>query len=124
MGLEEIAGFDKQVEYLLFKITPRGEKMVELAQVSCWVRAQDVPPDKREWLLKSLQGEMRARERMGDAAYFKTVSLLEKINCYDKALAAMLDKAIDEHREHGRITWAAFRAAVAQAVDELEKGEL
>jgi hypothetical protein len=116
MGLEKIASFDKQVEYLLYKLSQDGAQPIGLAELSCWARAQDVPPNKRAWLLKSLEGEMRARERMGDAEYFNTLSLLEKINCYDKALAIMLDKGIDEHREHSRITWAAFRAAVAQTV--------
>lgn len=118
--LETLSGlpdFEHQVRFLLYKLSEDRAQNIGLSCVTQYETPETVPPAERNKVLSELKNEVRARARMGDAAYFDSTMLICKIAEYSEAL----DRIEQRYRAQGlldmRVTWMEFRRMVAKEID-------
>lgn len=104
--------YQQAVSFFLYKISKNGAHPIALNAISEYADAQQVPQAARPQLLRDLAAEVRARELLGDAAYFGTSSLIGKVMAYEDAM----NEIIDQHTKAGtrgmRLTWAEFQRMI------------
>lgn len=112
--------YAQAVDYFLYRISENGAYPVTLDAVSGFVDAQDVPEQARPQLLHDLAGEVRAREIMGDAAYFASASLIGKVMAYEEAMNEIIDRHTAAGTRDMRLTWAEFRRLIAKEINRMQ----
>lgn len=113
---KEALQFEKLCEHLLHKLDRPGEKPCTLSTYTEFVQGRFVPQDKQKRVLDDLHAEVRARELMGDDAYFETLDVQRKVEAYDIALTRILLEAQEKKRQNVGMTWGEFRRSVSAAV--------
>ena len=132
-GFEEFMQFDKVCKLLLLKISRDAQYPVPLSNICEYESGVKVPPEKRKAVLAALHGEIRARELMGDEAYFESVPIMAKITLYEAALDALASDCLRQCVPDATISWAEFKQQVAtqllicqreerQAIEQAQKG--
>lgn len=115
-SMEETLDYQHKVKYLLYKISQDGAYPVPLEIMCEYTDPDAVPPEKRARLLQDLQGEVRAREIMGDDAYFGTASLISKIMTYEQAMDEIANRRMLDGTRDMRVSWAEFRRMIAAEI--------
>lgn len=113
---EKYMQFDKVCKLLLLKVSKDADYPMGLGLFCDYEDGVKVPPDKRDSVLKILHSEIKARELMGDEAYFNNMSIMAKITAYEAALDAIAAECLQNCTPDAPISWAEFKQQVATQV--------
>jgi len=113
---ESILDERHQVQYLLYKLAKSGAHPVPISEVSIYNRVEDIPPEALRVLLVDLKQELRTKEILGDASYYGSRTIEQKLRMYLQAQDQIAEEISAGKMQNRTVTWAEWRRMISNEI--------
>ncbi len=114
--LDKVEEFATQANYLLYKLQKNPQEPCGVDLVSHYQSLDAVPPAEREKVLRALRKEAKARELLGETAYWESANVMRKIGALDRAADRIFDNYAAQGCLEMRMTLGEFMLTVGDAM--------